>query len=419
MCMSLNRDMLISGGADHIVNVWDTTTLRKLCVLDCGRRLNGDPGVDVISCCALGDGGTIVAGSYDKSLRVWRLPLHESPDNWKSNMITATSRTLSGHTGSILCVALRDTDNKVSNNSSETYFGNEGNNVITNKSFTENDESTLPFDVEQGSTFCLSGSYDSTLKMWDTTSGKCLSTTNDGGHTGPIFDIDSPAMAGRLCLSASQDSTACLWDLQYNFKKIRSFGSSSCTTSNLKSNTGHIGAVKCCQLASFNYGSYLAITGGEDGIINIWDGRSNNKYGIAMSLKGHNGSVNCLQAGGYVLPTLCSGGDDGTVRVWDIRKVNGGINGAGNGVYKESDVNALLVMDNHDKKSIRCLKWHWNKIISSGDSNKVIVHSVHDGKVLFTGTGHGATVTDVCMDESHFMSCSLDSEMRAWFAPAN
>ena len=41
MCMSLNRDMLISGGADHKVNVWDTTTLRKLVVLDCGGNGNG------------------------------------------------------------------------------------------------------------------------------------------------------------------------------------------------------------------------------------------------------------------------------------------------------------------------------------------------------------------------------------------
>ena len=61
-------------------------------------------------------------------------------------------------------------------------------------------------------------------------------------------------------------------------------------------------------------------------------------------------------------------------------------------------------------------------VISAGDSKKVIVHSMHDGNVLFTGNGHQDTVTDVCMDESHFMSCSLDSEIRvcstrAWFAP--
>jgi hypothetical protein len=73
----------LSGGADHLVNVWDTTTLRKLCVLDLGRGSSKeDAGVDVVSCCALGRSGTVVAGSYDKSLRVWRLPLQDSVDEW-------------------------------------------------------------------------------------------------------------------------------------------------------------------------------------------------------------------------------------------------------------------------------------------------------------------------------------------------
>ena len=47
-------------------------------------------------CCVLGRSGTVVAGSYDHSLRVWRLPLHVSVNNWKSNMITKTNRILHG-----------------------------------------------------------------------------------------------------------------------------------------------------------------------------------------------------------------------------------------------------------------------------------------------------------------------------------
>ena len=180
---------------------------------------------------------------------------------------------------------------------------------------------------------------------------------------------------------------------------------------------GHVGPVTCCQLCSFSYGSHLCVTGGEDGLIKIWDGRTSN--GLAMNLTGHDGQVNCIQAGSYVLPTLCSGGNDGTVRVWDMRKVEGNAaSGRSGGNKSSSDGNALLVMHSHKKKPVRCLKFDWNKIVSSGDSNKVIVHSIHDGRVLFTGSGHGATVTGVCMDESHFISCSLDSEIRAWYAPA-
>ena len=60
------------------VNVWNTTTWRKLCVLDLGRGSSREEqGVDIVSCCALGRSGTVVAGSYDKSLRVWRLPIQD------------------------------------------------------------------------------------------------------------------------------------------------------------------------------------------------------------------------------------------------------------------------------------------------------------------------------------------------------
>jgi len=427
MCMSLNRDMLISGGADHTVNVWDTTTLRKLCVLDCGRSSNtADPGVDVVSCCALGRSGTIVAGSYDKSLRVWRLPIYEVPSKWKSQMITKTSQVLSGHTGSILCVTLRDAYNNVQHplsTSSTAYYDDEDTSSYesTANSIAKDRTSSSSDATDISNAFCLSGSYDCTIRMWDTTSGKCLATTSQtSGHSGPVLAIDSPAKCGRLCLSASQDSTACLWDIQCNFKRIRSFGmndtaNADAVLSGTSGTVGHVGAVKCCQLCTFTYGTHLAVTGGEDGLIKIWDGRIPN--GLAMNLTGHDGAVNCIQAGSYVLPTLCSGGNDGTVRVWDMRKVGGNAAREGSGCSDGSNGNALLVMHSHNQEPVRCIKWDWNKIVSSGDSNKVIVHSMHDGRVLFAGSGHGATVTDVCMDESHFISCSLDSEIRAWFAP--
>ena len=85
-------------------------------------------------------------------------------------------------------------------------------------------------------------------------------------------------------------------------------------------NTNNNGSgVRCCQLATFSYGTHLAVTGSDDGLIRVWDGRSQN--GLAMTLRGHVGAVKCLQAGSLVLPTLCSGGEDGTVRIWDMRLI--------------------------------------------------------------------------------------------------
>ena len=344
--------------------------------------------------------------------------------------------------------------------------------MSTSFNSTDRKEEEKNYNLDGGASFCLSGSYDCTVKLWETSTGKLLSTTPlDGGHSvrfliffifkylsfffsdnnnkptfllfplllflsfssfssntqGPILAVDAPARCGRLCLSASQDGTACLWDMQSpGFRLVRKFGDASgtgggggATLSGGGSSTFHQGHVKCCTLASFSYGTNLAITGGEDGMVKVWDGRA--RHGLAMTLRGHQGSVNCIQAGSYILPTIVSGGEDGTVRVWDMRRVSsssrafrssGGSGGSG------GSGDSMLVMNDHDGKSIRCLSWNWNKIVTSGDSNFVVVNSIHNGEILFTGMGHSDMVTGVCMDESHFISCSLDSEIRAWFAPA-
>jgi len=157
-----------------------------------------------------------------------------------------------------------------------------------------------------------------------------------------------------------------------------------------------------------------------------------------MTLAGHTGPIRTIQAGSYVAPTVCSGSDDGTVRIWDVRRASAGAEGddacrvvcvghnapptgpplvpprpASHAALKGS----APVQANNHHAGVRSLQWHWGKVASTGYSRKVLVHDFHNGALLFSGTGHTEPCLQVFMDASHIVSASLDSSMRAWFAP--
>jgi WD40 repeat protein len=58
----------------------------------------------------------------------------------------------------------------------------------------------------------VSGSWDDTLKVWDTSTGRCLITLT--GHTG---DVEALAiLPNGQVVSASQDNTLKVWDAAIN-----------------------------------------------------------------------------------------------------------------------------------------------------------------------------------------------------------
>lgn len=56
----------------------------------------------------------------------------------------------------------------------------------------------------------LSGSFDTTLKLWEVATAKELRTLR--GHSEPVFAV-AYAPDGRTALSGSKDKTLKLWDL--------------------------------------------------------------------------------------------------------------------------------------------------------------------------------------------------------------
>ncbi|PHH54974.1 Vegetative incompatibility protein HET-E-1 [Ceratocystis fimbriata CBS 114723] len=138
-----------------------------------------------------------------------------------------------------------------------------------------------------------SGSYDKTVKIWDTTSGACLQTL-EGHHrevTSAVFSND-----GQRLASVSYDKTVKIWDTTSGACLRTLEGHTWSTTSVVFSNDGQ-------RLAS---GSY-------DKTVKIWDTTSG---ACLQTLEGH-----CLKVTSVVFSDdgqrLASGSWDSTVKVWD------------------------------------------------------------------------------------------------------
>lgn len=138
-----------------------------------------------------------------------------------------------------------------------------------------------------------SGSFDSTVKLWDFPSGKERHTLK--GHTKQVYCV-AFNKDGNLLASASDDATIRLWDPKSG-KFIREL-------------KGHSGTVETVAFAPD--GKTLA-SGGADKSVRLWDTTAGKEL---KKLDGHKEAVYSVvfSPDGAL---LASGGNDGYIRVWD------------------------------------------------------------------------------------------------------
>ena len=135
----------------------------------------------------------------------------------------------------------------------------------------------------------ITGSYDTTVKVWDINSGEELRTLT--GHTSGIrclqFD-DQKLMTGSL------DSTLRLWNWRTG-KCLRTF-------------EAHTGGI-----ISLNFTRRYVATGSMDRTVRVWDADTKQTF----LLRGHTDWVNSVKVD-EASRTLFSASDDLTVKVWDL-----------------------------------------------------------------------------------------------------
>ncbi|KAI8625913.1 WD40 repeat-like protein [Xylariaceae sp. FL1651] len=154
----------------------------------------------------------IITGSRDSQLRVWRLPEAGSRRYIQTGPPANDAdcpyfiRTLQGHSHSVRAIAAH-ADTLVSgsyDNTVRVWRISTGETVHVLQGHTQKVYSVV-LDVERNR--CISGSMDSYVKIWDLDTGSCLHTLE--GHSLLVGLLD---LRDERLVSAAADSTLRIWD---------------------------------------------------------------------------------------------------------------------------------------------------------------------------------------------------------------
>jgi WD40 repeat protein len=302
------RPVAISGGDDQTVRVWDLATGRPV-----GSPLTGH--TDYVRSVALGELHgrlVVISGSNDQTVLVWDL---------------ATGRPvgspLTGHTSYVRSVAVGELDGRpvvISGSSDKTVrVWDLDTSSSVGDPFIGHTAAVTSLAVGQlhGRPIVISGSNDQTVRVWDLSTGKSIGTPLIG-HTGWVLSVTAGQLDGRpVAISGSDDGTVRVWDLAAGVLVDGPL-------------TGHTSYVNSVAVAEF-YGRSVVISGSPDKTVRIWDldsgalvndpltGRSSDVQSAGDPFVGHSSSVNSVAIGELDgRPVVVSGSSDTTVRVWDL-----------------------------------------------------------------------------------------------------
>ena len=264
----------------------------------------------------------------------------------------------------------------------------------------------------------LTGSEDKSARLWDAATGKPVATL--AGHTS-----DVPAVAfspdGKLVLTGSKDNTARLWD-----------AATGTPVATLAGHDGGIGAV------AFSLDGKLVLTGSKDNTARLWDAATGKPV---ATLVGHDDAVMAVAFspdGKFVL----TGSEDNTARPWNattgqpLATLAGHDDGVeavafsldGKLVLTGSADKTARLWDAATGKPVATLAGHDNaveavafspdgKLILTGSDDKTArVWYAATGKPVATLAGHDNAVLAVAFspDSKHVLTFSRDNTVQLW-----
>ncbi|MCP4221511.1 MAG: WD40 repeat domain-containing protein [bacterium] len=319
LSMSIDGKVLISGGHNGIVRVWDTEADK------CLKELKGH--TDVVGSVAVTPCGKLaVSGSWDKTLKVWNLETG------------ACIKTLVGHSDSISTVAVNAEGTLVISGSEDQLikvWNIQSGQPLKPDEAHEDEVSTVKMTPD--GRFAVSGSNDNTLRIWDMNTGECIHTLE--GHWLWVNHVHITP-DGRNIVSKGSDDTLKIWDTKsaeciHTIENTCGFGDTFELTPDgeiaidsdpegkiikvlnvssgecLRNMEGHSESILTMGLSP---DGRLLVSGGEDNVLRVWDIQTGHCLNI---LEGHSEAIYAIK----ITPDgrlVVSAGVDGTLRIWDL-----------------------------------------------------------------------------------------------------
>lgn len=262
--MKFYGNILASGSTDRTIRIWNTktgkcthifrghvSTVRCLEIIEPKVIGTDDEGNDIL----YPKYPLLVTGSRDATLYIWKLPsefdydekTNSSPFNYEPSDNPYFIRVLKGHNASIRAV---------------TGHAN----------------------------ILISGSYDSTARVWDLRTGECIFVLI--GHTDRIYscvyDVER-----NVCYTASVDNTVRIWDL---------------TTGKTK----HILEGHQILVGLITSSPNALISAAADSTVRIWDPDTGMPKHV---LRGHTSAITCVANDDYKVLS----GSQGMLKLWNVK----------------------------------------------------------------------------------------------------
>jgi WD40 repeat protein/serine/threonine protein kinase len=221
----------------------------------------------------------------------------------------------------------------------------------------------------------VSGSWDSTLKLWNAVSGEQLKTFV--GHTDGITSVAFTSDGTRI-VSGSLDNSIKIWDPQ--------------TGQETRTLTGHNDSVTS---VAFSSDGERIISGSRDTTIKVWNFSSGKEE---RTLAGHLNTVSCV-AFSPDGATVASGSWDNTIKLWNSRTGQ-----------------QLKTFTGQSHQNCVAFSPDGMQIISASDDNCVRLFDTSSGDEIIVLTGHTDSVLSVAFspDGTQIISGGADSTLKLW-----
>ncbi|KAJ5914237.1 hypothetical protein N7504_003120 [Penicillium tannophilum] len=216
-------DILVSGGCDRDVRVWNMATGAGI------HLLRGH--TSTVRCLKMSDRNTAISGSRDTTLRIW-------------DLTTGTCRNvLVGHQASVRCLAIHG-DIVVSGSYDTTarIWSISQGRCLRTLSGHFSQIYAITFDGRRIAT----GSLDTSVRIWDPQSGQCLAILQ--GHTSLVGQLQ---MRGDTLVTGGSDGSVRVWSLT-------------------KMAPIHRLAAHDNSVTSLQFDNSRIVSGGSDGRVKVW-----------------------------------------------------------------------------------------------------------------------------------------------------